>query len=157
MGGGDLTVVSSPVRRDCYRGAMNVAIVYDSRTGTTATAAREMARVLKNSGHECSVSPVAQANPDEVSNADLICVGSWTKGLFIVLQHPTKASMEFIDKLGNLRGKKAVVFCTYKLATGSLLQKMSNAIEARGADVVGQFKYRGPFPSSAFEELVASL
>lgn len=136
---------------------MNVAIVYDSRTGTTASAAKEMARVLKNGGHECSVSPVAQADPEEVSKADLICVGSWTQGLFIVLQHPTKASMEFIDKLGNLRGKKAVVFCTYKLATGSLLPKITNTIGAKGADVVGQFKYHKPYPTSAFQELVASL
>ncbi len=136
---------------------MKVAIVYDSRTGTTASAAKEMARVLGRGGHECSVSPVGQADPDEVSQADLICIGSWTQGLFIVLQHPTKASMEFIDKLGNLRGKKAVVFCTYKLATGSLLPKMANAIGVKGADVVGQFKYRGPYPTSAFQELVASL
>jgi hypothetical protein len=92
-----------------------------------------------------------------VSEADLICIGSWVKGLFIILQHPTEGSMHFIERLGGLAGKKAVVFCTYKLAIGSTLSRMSKALEGKGAQVVGEFKYRGPEPNSQFASFTASL
>ena len=136
---------------------MKVAIVYDSRTGTTRAAATAMGRAFEDQGHECSVQSVAGADPAKVSEADLICIGSWTQGLFIILQHPTKASMRFISRLGDLNGKKAAVFCTYKLATGSLLPKMAAALEARCAQVVGQFKYRGPEPTDDFRSFATAM
>jgi flavodoxin len=136
---------------------MNIAIVYDSRTGTTAKAAEAMGKALEERGHRCQVQPVAKANPAEVSRADLICVGSWTQGLFIILQHPTQQSLDFIDRLGDLAGKKAVVFCTYKLATGKLLPRLAAGLENKGAKVVGQFKYRGPNPGNEFASFAASL
>ena len=136
---------------------MKVAIVYDSRTGTTAKAAEAMGKALEQHGHQCHVQSVAEADPAEVSEADLICVGSWTQGLFLILQHPTKQSMRFVGQLGNLTGKKAVVFCTYKLATGKLLPRMAEGLESKGAQVVGQFKYRGPEPGSEFASFAASL
>lgn len=136
---------------------MNIAIVYDSSTGTTARAAEAMGKTLEELGHQCQVQYIGQANPADVSEADLICVGSWVKGLFIIMQHPTERSLQFIDRLGNLTGKKAVVFCTYKLATGSTLPRMAKALEEKGAEVVGQFKYRGPEPDSMFASFAKSL
>ena len=136
---------------------MNIAIVYDSSTSTTARAAEAMAKALQEHGHQCHVQSVAQADPAEVSQADLICIGCWTKGLFIVLQRPTEESMRFIDRLGNLTGKKAIVFCTYKLAIGSMLARMAAGLEKKGAQVVGRFKYRGPEPSREFASFAASL
>ena len=118
---------------------MNIAIVYDSSTGTTARAAEAMAKTLKEQGHQCHVKSVTQAEPAEVSQADLICIGSWVKGLFIVLQRPTEESMRFIDRLEDLTGKKAVVFCTYKLSVGSTLGQMAEGLEKKGAQVAGRF------------------
>jgi hypothetical protein len=92
-----------------------------------------------------------------VSEADLICVGTWVKGLFIIRQHPTEGTINFIEMLGNLSGKNAVVFCTYKLAAGSSLRQMAKALEGKGAKVIGQFKYRGPDPDSKFASFVTSL
>ena len=136
---------------------MNIAIVYDSSTGTTAKAAEAMGKTMEEHGHQCRVLSVAQADPVDVSEVDLICVGTWVKGLFIILQHPTAGSMQFIERLGNLADKKAVVFYTYKLATGSTLHQMTKALEGKGAKVVGQFRYRGPEPNSEFASFVTSL
>ncbi len=122
---------------------MKIAIVYDSRGGTTRAAAELMSQLLSESGHEAVVQSVSEADPAEVSKADVICVGSWTQGLFIVLQHATRATMEFIGRLGDLSGKGAVVFATYKLSTGSMLPKMAAALEAKGARIDGQFKWKG--------------
>jgi flavodoxin len=136
---------------------MNIAIVYDSHTGTTAKAAQRMGDALEEKGHQCQVQSVTDADPAVVSTSDLICIGSWVQGLFIIFQHPTKETMQFINQLGNLEGKRAVVFCTYMLAPGSTLRKMAKVLEKKGAKVEGQFEYRGPRPDSEFAAFVSSL
>jgi flavodoxin len=136
---------------------MRVAIVFDSATGRTRAAAEEMGEAVRRAGHECTVKSVQEADPQAVSAADAICVGSWTHGLFIILQHATEATMEFIDRLGPLDGKPAAVFCTYKLAVGGMLPKMAARLEARGARVTGQFKSRGSFAADGFDAWVQSL
>ncbi len=136
---------------------MRIAIVYDSSTGTTAKAAETMGNMMEKHGHQCRVQSVAQVDPADVSEADIICVGSWVKGLFIIRQHPTEGTMRFIEQLGNLEGKQTIVFCTYKLAAGSSLRQMAKALEAKGANVVGQFKYRGPEPNREFASFAGSL
>jgi flavodoxin len=136
---------------------MNIAIVYDSHTGTTAKAAESMGKAFEEQGHQCSVQSVSDADPAQVSKADLICIGSWTKGLYFIFQHATKDSMRFIRRLGDLNGKLAVVFCTFKLATGKMLPRMAQALETKGADVVGQFQYRGAHPDDKFRSFAKSL
>ena len=54
---------------------MNVAIVFDSKTGTTKAAAEAMAEQVRAAGHPCTVSSVQEADPAAVSAADAICVG----------------------------------------------------------------------------------
>ena len=136
---------------------MNVAIVFDSKTGTTKAAAEAMAEMVRAAGHQCSVSSVLDADPATVSAADAICVGSWCKGIYVVFQHATKATMDFIDRLGNLDGKPTAVFCTYKLATGGMLPKMATSLKGRGANVTGSFKSRGPVAPDGFGNWVESL
>jgi flavodoxin len=136
---------------------MNIEIVYDSNLGTTATAAQAMGKAFMAQGHQCRVQSIGKADPVEVANADLICIGSWVKGLFIIRQHPTEGTLHFINRLGDLKGKRAVVFCTYKIAAGSTLRQMAQALEKKGAVIVGQFKYRGPQPGTSFTNFAQSL
>ena len=136
---------------------MRVAIVYDSSTGTTKAAARAMAEMVREAGHECSVESVAAADPAEVSAADAVCIGSWTKGLFVVAQRPTEASLDFIDRLGRLDGKPAAVFATYALAAGRTLTKLARPLEGHGAQVTGRFKSKGPNVAAGFDAWVRSL
>ena len=136
---------------------MKIAIVYDSSTGTTAKAAETMGKTLEAHGHQCRVQSISLADPADVSEADLICIGSWVKGLFIIRQHPTEGTMKFIERLGDLAGKNVVVFCTYKLAIGSTLRQMAEVLEEEGATVVEQFKYRGSEPNSKFASFANSL
>lgn len=135
---------------------MRIAIVYDSRTGTTKAAAEKMAELATGKGHTCSVSSVQDADSADVSGADAVCVGSWTEGLFFILQHATKATMAFIDTL-SLEGKPAAVFCTYKTATGKTLPKMAQAMKDRGARVSGEFKARGADVPDGFSTWVDDL
>ncbi|MCA9927272.1 MAG: flavodoxin domain-containing protein [Anaerolineales bacterium] len=136
---------------------MNIVIIYDSSTGTTAKAAQAMGKTFEDQGHTCRVQSVAKADPADVLEADLICVGSWVKGLFFIRQHPTEGTMRFIERSGALSGKNTIVFCTYKTAVGSALRQMAKTLEGKGAKVVGQFKYRGPKPNNKFASFAASL
>ena len=136
---------------------MNVAIVFDSETGTTKAAAEAMAERVRGAGHHCTISSVQDADPATVSAADAICIGSWCKGLFFVAQHATEATTDLIDGLGNLDGKPAAVFCTYKTAVGGMLRKMAAQLESRGAKVTGSFKSRGPVVAKGFDTWIASL
>jgi flavodoxin len=136
---------------------MNIAIAYDSKTGTTAKAAEAMRKTFEEHGHQCQVQSITEADPTTVVEADLICVGTWVKGLFIIFQHPNPESFLFIHKLGELTGKQVVVFCTYLLAAGSTLSQMVDFVESKGGKVIGQFKYRGSKPNTAFAKFVKSL
>ncbi|MFQ5522567.1 MAG: flavodoxin family protein [Acidimicrobiia bacterium] len=135
---------------------MRITIVYDSRTGTTKAAAEEMAQLATAAGHEVSVVAVQAASAAEVSSADAVCVGSWTEGLFFILQHATKATMEFIDSL-ELDGAPSAVFCTYKTSPGKMLDKMAEALEARGAKVTARLRSRGPYAPEGFKGWLDSL
>lgn len=131
---------------------MKISVIYDSHGGTTRAAAQAMQRLFSERGNACDVSSVQEADPARTAESDLICIGSWTQGLFVVGQHPTRATMEFVERLPELAGRSALVFCTYKLATGPLLPTLADALERRGADVVGRFAFRGPKPDASFSK-----
>ena len=136
---------------------MKIAIIYDSSTGTTAKAAETMGKMLEDRGHQCRVQSVAQSDPADIAEADLVCIGTWVKGLMIIFQQPNEATVQFIERMGSLTGKNVVVFCTYKLDAGSTLRQMAKALEAKGANVVGQYKYRVPEPNREFASCAKSL
>jgi flavodoxin len=136
---------------------MKIEIVYESSTGTTAKAAQVMGEMLQKQGNQCQIDSISQADPASLLEAELIVLGGWVKGWFIIRQHPSTGVIRFVDRLADLTGKKVVVFCTYKLAAGSTLAQMAKVVEGKGADVVGQFKYRGPEPNKEFASFASSL
>ena len=136
---------------------MEIAIVYDSSTGKTRKAAETMSAILEGYGHQCRVQSAYDADLAEVVQADLIFIGGWVKGLFVIRQHPSDGAMWFIDQLGDLAGKKVVVFCTYMLAAGSTLEQMAKPLKAKAAEVVAQFKFRGPEPNRDFISFAEAL
>ena len=135
---------------------MNIVIVYDSRGGTTKAAAEQMAEMATTAGHQAKAVAVQAASAADVNAADAVCIGSWTEGLFFILQHATKATMEFIETL-DLDGTPAAVFCTYKTSPGKMLDKMATALEAKGANVTGRFRSRGPHAPEEFGGWLKSL
>lgn len=135
---------------------MKVAIVFDTHTGITAAAAEMMAGVVRAAGHECTVESVANADPGKVARADAIAIGCWTKGWFVIKQHPSEGALAFVEKL-SLNGKPVAVFATYKLAIGSTLRKLANAVESSGGQVTGMYQVKGPKAPLGFEGWVQSL
>jgi menaquinone-dependent protoporphyrinogen IX oxidase len=135
---------------------MRVAIVFDTHTGITAAAAEKMAEVVRAAGHECTTASTWSADPAAVARADAIVIGAWTKGWFIVRQHPSEGTLTFLEK-ASLNGKPVAVFATYKLAAGSTITQLANAVERAGGRVTGMYKVKGPKVPAGFEGWVASL
>jgi menaquinone-dependent protoporphyrinogen IX oxidase len=135
---------------------MRVAIVFDTSTGITAAAAEKMAEVVRAAGHDCSTASVSRADAGQVARADALVVGAWTKGWFIVRQHPSEGALRFLERL-SLRGQPVAVFTTYRLAIGSTLTQLSRAVEASGGHVTGMYKVKGPNIPDGFAGWVASI
>ena len=134
---------------------MRVAIIYDTHTGTTAGAAEKMAEVVRAAGHECNVANTSHAE-QALSGTKAVVLGAWTKGWFIIRQHPSEPMMAWLED-APLTGKPVAVFTTYKLAIGSTLQQMSMAAESAGGKVTGMYKVKGPNVPDGFEAWVKSL
>ena len=134
---------------------MKVGIVYDTHTGITAGAAEKMAEVVRAAGHECSVANVSNAD-SAVSGAKAVVLGAWTKGWFIIRQHPSEPMMQWLQD-ASLTGREVAVYATYALAVGSTVRQLSDSAEAAGGKVTGMYKVKGPNVPAGFERWVDSL
>jgi flavodoxin len=134
---------------------MRVAIIYDTRTGTTGGAAEKMAEVVRAAGHECNVANTSHA-AQALSGAKAVVLGAWTEGWFIIRQHPSAPMVRWLAD-ASLAGKPVAVFATYKIAVGSTLRQLSAAAESAGGKVTGMYKVKGPNVPAGFDAWVSSL
>ena len=114
---------------------MDAVLIYESLTGNTAKAGRAIAAALSAEGIPTQAFPIKAIDYQALSDADLVIVGSWVDGLILVGQRPGRAGR--IKALPALSGKRAIVYLTYAIDAGKALHKMSDAVAARGAEVLG--------------------
>jgi hypothetical protein len=114
---------------------VQAVVIYESLTGNTAKAGRAIAAGLTAEGVPARAFPITRIDYQALADADLVVVGSWVDGLIFVGQRPGRLGR--ITSMPALAGKKAVVYVTYAIDPGKSLQKLSDAVEARGADVLG--------------------
>ena len=114
---------------------MDAVVIYESLTGNTARAGQAIAAELTEQGVPTRAFPITKIDYQALSDADLVIVGSWVDGLIVVGQRPGRLGR--IKAMPALAGKRAVVYLTYAIDPGRSLQKMSDAVAARGADVLG--------------------
>ena len=111
-------------------------MLVESLTGNTWKAAEMIAGGLEAGGWSVtSLAPVGQPDHAAIQDADIVLVGTWVHGLFVVGQTPWAAAK--ISNLPAMRGKRAAVFCTFALNPGKSLDKLSGAVGATGAGVIG--------------------
>jgi hypothetical protein len=115
--------------------AMQAVVIYESLTGNTRRAAAMIADRLGAAGVPTTVHPITAVDYQALQASDLVIVGSWVDGFFVVGQRPGRQGR--IRSMPALAGKKAVVYLTYAVDAGKALEKLAAAVEARGADVLG--------------------
>ena len=135
---------------------MKAALIVESLTGRTWRAAELVADGLQQEGWSITgLSKVSAPDHASIQSADLVLVGTWVHGLFVVGQAPWGAAR--ISNLPAMRGKQAAAFCTFALDPGKSLDKLSAAVGATGADVIGAMALRRDRLEAHSEELVSRL
>ncbi len=115
---------------------MKAAILVESLTGNTWRAGERIGSLLQQEGWTITgLNRVRQPDHAAIQQADMVVVGTWVHGLFVVGQAPW--GLGNIDKLPMMRGKKSAVFCTFALNPAKTLDKLTTAVMGRGADVLG--------------------
>jgi flavodoxin len=135
---------------------MKAAILVESLTGNTWKAGEMIADHLQQAGWGITaVSRARQPDYAAIQAADLVLVGTWVHGLFVVGQAPW--ALGTLAKLPVMSGKKAAAFCTYALNPGTSLQKMTGVLDLLGAEVLGGLAlHRAKLPEHT-EEFAARL
>lgn len=112
------------------------AIVVESLTGNTWKAAELIGEGLEQYGWTITgLSRVRTPDLAAIQEADVVLVGTWVHGLFVVGQAPW--AVNAISSLPTMRNKRAAAFCTFALNPGKSLDRLSAAVGATGADVIG--------------------
>ena len=102
---------------------MKVAVVYESRTGHTAELAELIGAAAQELGHEVGVFPTGKINLDYLGDVDMVFLGSWCHGIFVLGQHPGDGGK--LLAMPGVWGKPIAGFISYLLAPGKVLDKMA--------------------------------
>lgn len=115
---------------------MKAALLVESLTGNTWKAAELIGSKLQQEHWTITnLSRVGAPDLQSVRDADIVLIGTWTHGLFVVGQAPWA-----LAKLANLPpmyGKRAACFLTFALNAGKSIDKLTTAVGQTGADVIG--------------------
>jgi flavodoxin len=108
-----------------------VVIYYNSHKGTTKYFGEEIQEFLSHNNTDAFIYSIDDFNYDQLNNADIVLLGAWTNGLFFFLQHPEKKWVDFAKNLPALSDKKIGFFTTYKVATGSMFNRMAVTLKGK--------------------------
>jgi flavodoxin len=122
---------------------MKAIIIYSSHTGTTKAFASAISEYLTGKGVENKVGSIDNYHREYLQSADLILLGCWTSGLFIIAQQPDRPWKHFAQRMAAVPDKKVVFFTTYKLATGSMFRKMESKLKGKISPPVAFIRSKG--------------
>jgi hypothetical protein len=115
---------------------MKAAILFESLTGNTRKAGELIAVNLQQEGWSITgVCPVRKPEMGAIQEADMVIIGTWVHGLFVVGQAPW--GLGAISHLPAIKGKLAATYCTFALNPAKTLDKLDAAVTGLGAEVIG--------------------
>lgn len=134
---------------------MQIAVVYASRTGNTRRAAELIGSAIESRGHTVSVQPVDALDFKALADADLVVLGTWVAGHFVIGQKPGDARR--LARVPKLTGKPVAIFLTYAINPGRALSKLEKALRREGADVVGGYAWKRTALPAGVESFVDTV
>lgn len=137
-------------------GGMKAAILFQTLSGNTRRAGELIAANLQQEGWGITtVAPMKQLEMSAIQSADMVIIGTWVHGLFVVGQAPW--GIGAINHLPALRGKLAATYCTFALNPGTTLDKLDSAVSGLGAEVIGGLALHRSKLHAHAEEFAARL
>jgi flavodoxin len=116
---------------------MNACVVYFSRTGNTKRLAQAIADAAKAALYD-----LAQAEPAKIAAYDLLILGTPVEGA-----SPTKEAIAYISGMSRVEGKKAILFCTYKIFGNERAMKaMEKELKQKGYETILKVSKKGMKP-----------
>lgn len=134
---------------------MQIAVVYASRTGNTRRAAELIGTAVEERGHTASIQSVDDLDYKFLADADLIVLGTWVSGHFVIGQKPGDARR--LARVPKLTGKPVAIFLTYAINPGSALGKLEKALTREGADVIGGYAWKRSNLPAGIEDFVDGI
>jgi glutamate synthase (NADPH/NADH) small chain len=131
-------VIGARPSRATRRSPSRVLVAYESRGGRTAEAARIVAQRLRSTGAVVRAVPLSQVGIAELSETDLLVVGTWVEGLVVSRVEPARAARQWLAGLPRLAGLQTAVFCTYSVSPRGALGTLRASLEAHGTRVISQ-------------------
>jgi flavodoxin len=113
---------------------VRVVVLYESLQGHTRQAAELIGGACRQAEAEVSVREVTSLDLHELSEADVVFIGTWVDGFVLFGQRPGRAFK--FNALPPIDGKPVVAFATYAINAGGMLKKFTKLLRSKGADVV---------------------
>ncbi len=129
---------------------MNTCVVYFSRTGNTKRLAQAIADAAK-----APLFDIAGTLPSTIETFDLIILGTPVEG-----SSPAKETRAFIEDMPKVEGKKAILFCTYRIfGNDRTMKAMEKQLSAKGYETILSVSKKGmkPDKEADFSEIIAEV
>lgn len=134
---------------------MEIAVVYASKTGNTRWAGELIGSAFEDRGHQVTVQSVDTLDFKSLARADLVVLGTWVAGHFVIGQKPGDATR--LARVPKLTGKQVAIFMTYALNPGAALSKFEKQLTHVGAHVVGGYAWKRTDLPSGVERFVDGI
>ena len=135
---------------------MKAAILIESLTGNTWKAGEMIATGLQREGWQISgFASLKQPDHAAIQDADVVVVGTWVHGLFVVGQAPW--GVDRLRALPTMAGKRVAAFCTYALNPGRSLDVLTRELDKTGGQVIGGLSIQRGHLAQHSEEFAARL
>ncbi len=128
---------------------MKATVVYRSSKGKTRRYAEAIGAFLRDHGLDTTVVSVGDCDVRTLADVDVLLLGSWTNGYFVVGQHPDQPWLDLVRDLPRLDRPKVGIFTTYLIVTGSMFSKMRRALAGKTAEPAIELKSRSGELSAA--------
>ena len=129
---------------------MNPCVVYFSRTGNTKRLAQAIADTAK-----APIFDMSGTMPSTVETYDLIILGTPVEG-----SSPAKETKAFIESLSKVEGKKAILFCTYRIFGNERTMKaMEKDLKSKGYYTILKVSKKDmkPEKEADFSDIIAEV
>ncbi|MGE5292637.1 MAG: FAD-dependent oxidoreductase [Micromonosporaceae bacterium] len=137
------SILTTQPSRGARREPRRVIVAYESRGGRTARAARLVADRLRDTGAVVRAAPLSQVGIGELTETDLLIIGTWVEGFVVSGVGASRATREWLANLPRLAGLRTATFCTYGVSPKGTLAAMRQELEDRGSVVVAESAF-GP-------------
>ncbi|MGV3024149.1 flavodoxin [Clostridium thermobutyricum] len=134
---------------------MKVNIIYWTGTGNTEEMANLLAKGVKEAGAELTIKTVGESSKEDITNCDLVMLGSPAMGSEVIEEMEMEPFVEEIKEV--VSGKDMILFGSYGWGTGEWMELWEERMEGYGANLVKNGVITNEFPEGEEREKLIEI